>query len=47
MLRWSYTHLHPTPAQPSPIAGLTLYAFHAGKIVERWQGELPHGTGWS
>jgi SnoaL-like domain len=47
ILRWSYTHPHPTPAQPSPIAGLTLYAFHTGKIVERWQGELPRGTGWS
>lgn len=47
ILRWSYTHPHPTPAQPSPLAGLTLYAFRAGKIVERWQGELPRGTGWS
>jgi len=47
IMRWSYAHPHPTPTQPSPIAGLTLYAFRAGKIVERWQGELPHGTGWS
>ena len=47
ILRWSYTHPHPTPEQPSPSAGLTLYAFHAGKIVERWQGALPDGTGWS
>ena len=47
ILLWSYTHPHPTPAQPSPVAGMTLYAFRAGKIVERWQGELPRGTGWS
>jgi len=47
IMRWSYMHPHPTPEQPSPIVGLTLYTFRAGKIVERWQGELPHGTGWS
>jgi hypothetical protein len=29
ILRWSYTHPNPTTEQPSPIAGLTLYAFLA------------------
>ena len=47
LMRWSYVHPHPTPARPSPISGLTLYAFRAGKVVERWQGELPRGTGWA
>jgi SnoaL-like domain len=45
--RWSYSHPHPTPAKPSPIAGLTLYAFRSGKVVERWQAVLPPGIGWS
>jgi hypothetical protein len=47
IMRWSYSHPHPTPAKPSPIAGLTLYAFSSGKVVERWQAALPPGTGWS
>jgi hypothetical protein len=47
ILRWSYSHLRPTPANPSPIAGLTLYAFRSGKVVERWQVGLPPSIGWS
>jgi SnoaL-like domain len=47
ILRWGYSHPHPTPDKPSPIAGLTLYAFRSGKVVERWQAGLPPGTGWS
>ncbi len=47
VLRWNYWHPNPSLAQPSPLAGLTLYAFHPGKIVERWQAALPPGTGWS
>ena len=47
ILRWSYSHPNSTPANPSPIAGLTLYAFRSGKVVERWQAALPPGTGWS
>jgi hypothetical protein len=44
--RWSYWHPNPTLSNPSPFAGLTLYAFRAGKIAERWQAALPGGTGW-
>jgi SnoaL-like domain len=44
--RWSYRHPNPALSNPSPIADLTLYAFRAGKIAERWQAALPGGTGW-
>jgi hypothetical protein len=44
--RHSYWHSNPTPANPSPLAGLTLYEFRSGKIAERWQAVLPGGTGW-
>ena len=46
IVRWNYWHPNPTPANPSPLAGLTLYEFSSGKIVERWQAALPGGTGW-
>lgn len=45
-VRWSYWHPNPSLAAPSPFAGLTLYAFRAGKIAERWQAGLTAGTGW-
>jgi hypothetical protein len=47
ILRWSYSHPNPTTEQPSLIAGLTLYAFRSGKVVERWQAGLLPGIGWS
>ena len=46
ILRWNYWHPNPIPANPSPVAGLTLYEFRSGKIAERWQAALPGGTGW-
>ena len=46
LLRWNYWHPNPTLTKPSPLAGLTLYAFRSGKIAERWQAGLPPGTGW-
>ncbi len=46
VVRWNYWHPNPTLTNPSPLAGLTLYAFRSGKIVERWQAGLPPGTGW-
>jgi hypothetical protein len=45
-VRWSYCHPNPSLTAPSPVAGLTLYAFRSGKIAERWQAGLPPGTGW-
>ena len=32
ILRWSYSHPDSTVAKPSPIVGLTLYAFWAGNV---------------
>jgi hypothetical protein len=46
LVRWNYWHPNPTLTNPSPLAGLTLYAFRSGKIAERWQAGLPPGTGW-
>lgn len=40
-LLWSYTD------GPAVLGvGLTLYALDGGRIVERWQAELPAGMGW-
>ena len=46
VLRWSSPLLQVHPTQANSIVGLTLYAVRAGKVVERWQAELPPGTGW-
>ena len=41
LLRWSYLKGDSVAA-----AGLTLYAFHEGVVVERWQTSMPEGAGW-
>lgn len=47
VMRWTYIMPPPVSETIRYVSGQTLYQFEKGKIVERWQAEIPRGMGWS